>query len=43
MVFLQGIGLKNIQERLILIYNQTDLLTVRKANSRFEVRIKIPQ
>ena len=39
----KGIGLKNIQERLILIYNREDLLSVRKKKHSFEVNIKIPQ
>jgi len=39
----KGIGLKNIQERLILIYERDDLLSVKKLLNKFEVRIKIPQ
>lgn len=38
-----GIGLKNIQERLFLIYRKRDLLTTEKSQHLFKVNIKIPQ
>ena len=38
----EGIGLKNIQNRLKLIYNQDNLLTFEKANGIFKVNIFIP-
>jgi two-component system, LytTR family, sensor kinase len=38
----EGIGLKNIRNRLKLIYNQENLLTVRKDNNQFIVNIFIP-
>lgn len=38
----EGIGLKNIQNRLKLIYNQDNLLTSEKANGIFKVNIFIP-
>lgn len=37
-----GIGLKNIQNRMKLIYNQDNLVVVEKANSIFKVTIYIP-
>ena len=37
-----GIGLKNISDRLKLIYNRSDLLTINKSDSFFKVQIKIP-
>lgn len=37
-----GIGLKNIIERLKLIYNRDDLITINKSDSSFKVGIKIP-
>ncbi len=37
-----GIGLKNIQNRMKLIYNQDNLVVVEKANSKFKVTIYIP-
>jgi len=39
----QGIGLKNIQERLNLIYGRTDLLYVTKTESKFIVNLEFPQ
>ena len=38
----EGIGLKNIQKRLKLIYNQDNLLTFEKVNGIFKVNIFIP-
>jgi len=39
----EGIGLKNIQSRLKLIYDQDNLLTIRKSNNTFQANIFIPQ
>lgn len=38
----EKIGLKNIKERLKLIYNQDNLLTVEKSNNIFKVNLFIP-
>jgi sensor histidine kinase YesM len=38
-----GVGLKNIRERLSLIYNQDNLLEVKKENGTFTVNIFIPK
>lgn len=38
----EGIGIKNIQNRLKLIYNQDNLLSVEKSNNIFRVNIYIP-
>jgi hypothetical protein len=38
----EGIGIKNIKNRLKLIYNQENLLTVQKNNNIFKVNIFIP-
>ena len=38
-----GLGLKNVENRLQLIYNMTDLLKINKQDNHFEVIIKIPQ
>jgi LytS/YehU family sensor histidine kinase len=38
----EGIGLKNIRNRLQLIYNQDNLLRVNKADGKFSVDIFIP-
>jgi sensor histidine kinase YesM len=38
----EGIGLKNIRNRLKLIYNQENLLTVQKDTNLFKVNIFIP-
>ncbi|MCS7052619.1 MAG: histidine kinase [Ignavibacterium sp.] len=37
-----GVGLKNIKDRLTLIYNQNNLLEVKKENGVFRVNIFIP-
>lgn len=37
-----GVGLKNIRERLALIYHQDNLLEVKKENATFTVNIFIP-
>lgn len=39
----EGIGIKNIQNRLKLIYNQDNLVTVEKLNGIFRVSIFIPR
>ncbi len=38
-----GIGLKNIQERLALIYSENNLMLVKKNHDTFQVNIEIPQ
>jgi hypothetical protein len=38
-----GIGLKNIQERLALIYGRTDLLKIVKTEKQFTVNLEFPQ
>lgn len=38
----EGVGLKNIQERLRLIYGQTNLLITEKGENLFRVILKIP-
>jgi len=38
-----GFGLKNVENRLQLIYNMKDLLKINKQENYFEVIIKIPQ
>lgn len=38
-----GLGLKNVENRLQLIYNMTDLLKINKQENYFEVIIRIPQ
>ena len=38
----EGIGIKNIQNRLKLIYNQDNLVTTEKINNLFRVNIYIP-
>ncbi len=38
----EGIGLRNIRNRLKLIYNQENLLTIQKENNLFKVNIFIP-
>lgn len=37
-----GVGLKNIKERLALIYHQDNLMGIKKENSKFIVNIFIP-
>jgi len=39
----EGIGLKNVQERLFLIYKKNSLVQLNKTKSLFTVSIKIPQ
>ena len=39
----KGIGLKNVSERLSLIYGVNQLLEVKKDNNIFTVRLDIPQ
>jgi sensor histidine kinase YesM len=38
-----GLGLKNVEKRLQLIYNRLDLLKINKQDNYFEVIIRIPQ
>ncbi len=38
-----GIGLRNIKERLRIMYQNTELLKVNKTDNRFEVQLLIPQ
>jgi len=38
----EGVGLRNIQERLRLIYNQSNLIRTEKGNKIFRVILKIP-
>jgi two-component system LytT family sensor kinase len=38
-----GIGLKNVNNRLMLIYGRDDLVKVEKAGNEFRVRLLIPQ
>ena len=38
-----GIGLKNVRNRLLLIYSSDELLTVNKSDGIFEVKLVIPQ
>ncbi len=39
----EGIGLKNTQQRLFLIYQQNDLFIIKKTATTFTVTIKFPQ
>jgi sensor histidine kinase YesM len=39
----KGLGIKNIKRRLEIYYKQSDLLTISKTESAFEVELKIPQ
>lgn len=39
----KGIGLKNVQSRLQLVYERNDLLQVKKTLGKFEVKVSIPQ
>ncbi len=39
----EGIGLKNIKERLILSYHRDDLIRIEKSEDYFEVKISVPQ
>lgn len=38
----EGIGLKNIRDRLNLIYNRTDLISISKDSDLFQVSLQIP-
>ncbi|MCU4155137.1 histidine kinase [Carboxylicivirga sp. A043] len=38
-----GVGLANVRNRLQLIYNRNDLLTINQENHYFEVIIRLPQ
>jgi sensor histidine kinase YesM len=38
-----GVGLVNVRNRLQLIYNRSDLLTINKENHYFEVVLQLPQ
>ena len=37
-----GVGLKNIKDRLSLIYQQDNLMEIKKENGKFTVNIYIP-
>ena len=39
----EGIGLKNIQERLSLIYGRKDLLRITRTETDFTVNLEFPQ
>ncbi|MDN5203063.1 histidine kinase [Fulvivirgaceae bacterium BMA10] len=39
----EGIGLRNIEQRLLLSYQRTDLLRVKKSKNFFEVQLTVPQ
>ncbi len=39
----EGVGLKNIQQRLFLTYKQTNLVSINKTANTFTVGIKFPQ
>ena len=39
----EGIGLKNIQDRLEIRYSSMGLMQVSKKDNRFTVRLTIPQ
>ena len=38
-----GLGLNNIRNRLMIIYNRDDLIGIKKDDQRFEIQIAIPQ
>ncbi|KPL13996.1 MAG: hypothetical protein AMS23_05075 [Bacteroides sp. SM1_62] len=38
-----GIGLRNVRNRMMLIYGRDDLVHVRKSENEFEVKLQIPQ
>ena len=38
----EGIGLKNIRDRLKLIYNRTDLISISEESDLFQVSLLIP-
>lgn len=38
-----GIGLRNVRNRLMLIYGRDDLLFIHKSENEFEVKLQIPQ
>jgi two-component system, LytTR family, sensor kinase len=39
----EGVGLKNIRSRLFLLYNQSDLLQIKRTPDKYEVSITFPQ
>ncbi|WP_291861047.1 sensor histidine kinase [Marinilabilia sp.] len=39
----EGVGLENIQNKLLLFYNRTDLMTIKRENNTFEIKISIPK
>ncbi|MBC7920602.1 MAG: histidine kinase [Ferruginibacter sp.] len=39
----EGIGLRNIQDRLLLLYNRPDLLIIHRTEDTYEVNLLIPQ
>ena len=38
-----GIGLRNVRNRLMLIYGRDDLVQIHKSENEFEVKLQIPQ
>ena len=38
----EGFGLKSIRDRLFILYNDRDLLQVKKVENRFEVKLILP-
>jgi LytS/YehU family sensor histidine kinase len=38
-----GIGLRNVRNRLMLIYGRDDLVQINKSENEFEVKLQIPQ
>jgi LytS/YehU family sensor histidine kinase len=38
-----GIGLRNVRNRLMLIYGRDDLVQIHKSENEFEVTLQIPQ
>ena len=38
-----GIGLRNVRNRLMLIYGRDDLVQINKSENEFEVILQIPQ
>jgi two-component system LytT family sensor kinase len=39
----EGVGLENIRNKLYLIYNRNDLMSITKENNHFEVKFNLPQ
>jgi LytS/YehU family sensor histidine kinase len=38
-----GIGLRNVRNRMMLIYGRDDLVQINKSETAFEVKLQIPQ